>query len=225
MSIRAALEDLLAGHGPDADPAAVLSEHGFEDLPPEALSSALLHFAEQAPIEVADALSPIVTRLSDVPFEDGDLTPHPGVDAILADGGSVFDLLDELGLSDEAPHADPSELDVEDDFDHQTVVDEGHPHPDDDLNLDHHDDHDDHTFGSGDDEDEHEIDMGLEDDTDPHFDDVFDGIHPIGSDELDPVDDLDGHTPVHAEDLDGLLSPADHDHPIDDDDPLDFDLE
>ena len=219
MSIRAALEDLLAGHGPDADPAAVLSDHGFEDLPPEALSSALLHFAERAPLELADALSPIVTRLSDVPFDDGDLAPHPGADTVLADGGSVFDLLNEIELADDSYHADPSELDTEDDLDHPGTTDDDYTDPDHDLAVD---DTDDHTFGSGDDSDEF-------DDTDPHFDDVFDEIESTEPDltvidDIGGLDDLHGHTPVHAEDLDDLLSPAAHDHTIDDDDdPFDLD--
>lgn len=100
MPIGDAIQEMLAGLELGTDPAEVLAEHGFEDLSPEAFSSALVHFAESAPLEVADAIAPIVTRISDVPFEDGDLPPLPEADAILASGGDAFALLSEVGLAE-----------------------------------------------------------------------------------------------------------------------------
>ena len=96
MTYRDALQQVAQG----ADPASVLAEHGLEDVSPEAFSSALLHFADTAPIETADLFAPINARLSPVPFEDGDLPDFNGADAILAGGGDVFDLLDQVGLAD-----------------------------------------------------------------------------------------------------------------------------
>ncbi len=104
MTIRDAINEMLAGLELGTDPAEVLAEHGFEDLSPDAVSSAMVHFAEQAPLATADALAPIVTRVSPVPFEDGDLAPAPEADAILDSGGDVFSLLSEVGLDT----ADPS---------------------------------------------------------------------------------------------------------------------
>ncbi|MCP3992732.1 MAG: hypothetical protein GY724_26935 [Actinomycetia bacterium] len=225
MSIRDALEDLLAGRGHDVDPTAVLSEHGFDDLPAEALSSALLHFSERASLEVADSLSPFVTRLSDVPFEEGDLTPHPGADAILADGGSVFDLLNQIELADETYDADPSQLDIDHDLD-RTVDDDAADAADDDTDHDLGVD-DDHTFGAGDDSPDPDAELD-DDDTNAVFDEIIDDLGAIESTEANSstIDDLDDHTGVHVDDLDKLLSSVDPDSSIDDDgDPLDFDLD
>lgn len=99
MTIRDAIEDMLANLDLGSDPAEVLADHGFEDVPAEVFSSALQHFAELAPMEIADALAPMVTRLSAVPFEDGDLPEASDVEAILADGGNVFELFEGLSVS------------------------------------------------------------------------------------------------------------------------------
>lgn len=102
MTYRDALQQVAQG----ADPADALAEHGLEDLSPDALSSALRHFAETSPIEVADLLSPFLARTSPVPFEAEDLEPLPEADAILAEGGGIADLLTEIGL-------DPSSIDID----------------------------------------------------------------------------------------------------------------
>lgn len=98
MTIRDAINEILSGLELGTDPAEVLADHGFENVSPEAFSSALAHFAEQAPLEVADALSPILSRVSPVPFEAGDLPDHPAADSLLDQGGDVFSLLTEVGL-------------------------------------------------------------------------------------------------------------------------------
>lgn len=114
MTIREALHDLMSGRS-DLDPAAVLEGYGFDDLSPDALSTALGHFAETSPMDVADSLSPIVTRLSGVPFLDGDLPPAEDAEAVLASGGGVFELLEHIGtpgLTEDGN--DPSDFDFGD---------------------------------------------------------------------------------------------------------------
>ena len=96
MTYRDAIRALVAGNGPNGALA------GFEDVSAEAFSSALLHFADRAPMPEADALAPILTRVSPIPFESGDLAPHPEADAILESGGDAFTLLSEVGLADPA---------------------------------------------------------------------------------------------------------------------------
>ncbi len=99
MTIRDAINEIGLG----ADPAEALADHGFGDLSPDALSSALVHFVERAPMEMADALAPIVTRISPVPFAEGDLPPVPEADAIIDSGGDALALLNEVGLADPDP--------------------------------------------------------------------------------------------------------------------------
>ncbi|MEM8924554.1 MAG: hypothetical protein AAGD35_13715 [Actinomycetota bacterium] len=112
MTIREALEDLMAGRG--VDPAAVLDGYGFGDLPTDSLATALGHFADTAPIEVADALAPIVTRLSEVPFAEGDLPFSAEVDGLLGDGSGLLDALADLELPGLAEGSvDPSDFDVD----------------------------------------------------------------------------------------------------------------
>ena len=101
MTYRDALQQVAQG----ADPADALAEFGLEDTSPDALSSALRHFAETSPIEIADLLSPFLARTSPVPFDVDDLEPLPEADAILADGGDITDLLTDIGL-------DPTAIDV-----------------------------------------------------------------------------------------------------------------
>jgi hypothetical protein len=110
VTLRDAIDAVLGDLG--TDPATVLDQHGFGDLPPDTLSSALVHFAERAPIDVADALAPTVTRLSPVPFELDDLHPSDA-DGVLDDGGDVFNLLSQVSLGDvhHAGDADPSGFD------------------------------------------------------------------------------------------------------------------
>ena len=188
MTIRDAIDAALSALDLDGDPAAVLADHGFGDLPPEAFSSALLHFAESAPLEVADSLSPIVARISPVPFEPDDLTPSHA-DTVLADGGDVYSLLTEVGLTDpiHLGDADPSGFDD-----------------------DHAIDHDDRAFG------DHAFDTGAPDDLptdhamagDDHYaeGDYPDDLHHVGDTlagpaDLQPAADHTGDQPAD----DGLL--------------------
>ena len=99
MTIRDAIESWLAGAGEGLTPADALAEHGLGDLPAEAFSSALLSYAEQAPLDVADALAPIVTRVSPVPFELDDLDALPGSDLDLDPEADVFQLIEQADLT------------------------------------------------------------------------------------------------------------------------------
>ena len=111
MTLRAALHSMMSG--PDPEALATLDALGFDNLPADDLASALVHFAERCPLDLADLISPIATRLSAVPFVEGDLAAAPGVDSILAEGGDVYDLLGELERSmSPADAVDPVELDL-----------------------------------------------------------------------------------------------------------------
>ncbi len=92
------IDAMLSAHGAGIDPASVLEQHGMGDLPPDALSSALLHFSERAPLDVADALAPVVTRFSPVAFGPDDLSPSP-VDDVIDQGGDVLRVLAEVDLT------------------------------------------------------------------------------------------------------------------------------
>ena len=217
MTIRDAIQDLLAGLGHDADPGEVLGQHGFDALPAEALSSALLHFAERAPMAIADVLAPVVTRISGVPFAEGDLPPSGEIDAILADGGNVFDLLTEIDVAELTyDNTDPSELDLVDHLDDVTTADGSDPSPE---SADYGED----SFGTGDDSVEHDLD-----DVGSEFDDVFDQLEDVASQQPTEVHERPNDTSEPAADeLQELATTADlDDNPLDDgDDPLEFDLD
>ncbi|MEZ5407564.1 MAG: hypothetical protein R2761_06030 [Acidimicrobiales bacterium] len=219
MSFREMIDAMLSAHGAGIDPATVLEQHGMGDLPPDALSSALLHFAERAPLDVADTLAPVVTRFSPVPFEPDDLPASPmdhAIDQVIDQGGDVFAVLAEVDLStppDLGGHlgdGDPG------DFDHDGDLDDHHHGLGD---LDHHDlDHHDlvgtvlddgfgDSFGDG----HHppaDFDHGL-DDHDFHYSSDHGAFDPES-----PVDDA----------LDGLTDfDDDHGHLVPIDDTADFD--
>lgn len=121
MTLREALDELLAGDSGSRDPAAVLAEHGLDGIPAETLSSALAHFAERSPLHLADLLAPIVTRLSAVPVDEAD---DDALDVALAEGGGLLDLLDhldstELGLDGD----DPTDFDALDEVEESGIQD------------------------------------------------------------------------------------------------------
>lgn len=210
------IDAMLSAHGAGIDPASVLEQHGMGDLPPDELSSALLHFAERAPLDVADALAPVVTRFSPVPFEPDDLPPSP-VDDVIDQGGDVFAVLGEIDL--DAPPGLDGHLGDSDpgDFDHD----------------DHDPDLEDHGSGAGD----HDVPDHLHDVDPDHVEpgDAFgDGHDSFDLDHVEADDDLSGfHTDSPVDDALDVLASFDHidhgDHlvPIDDvaefDAPDDFD--
>lgn len=132
MTIRHAIDQLLTGETASgeatSDPASVLSEQGFDDVPSELFGTALVHFSDTAPIEQADALAPIVTRVSPVPLEESDLPAVDGapLDLEAIENGDAFSLFQTVSpvaptVSDEADLADST-------FDETDEVDEaGHP--------------------------------------------------------------------------------------------------
>jgi hypothetical protein len=52
-----------------------MADNGYGDVPSELFGTALVHFSDTAPLAQADALAPVVTRVSPIPFEDADLAP------------------------------------------------------------------------------------------------------------------------------------------------------
>jgi hypothetical protein len=226
--MRGAINEMLAGLGLGTDPAEVLADHGFGDVPPDAIAQALVHYAETADLELADALAPIVTRVSDVPFEEGDLPPVE-TDGPLPDSSDVFAMLSEVGLGGRDlnalvdDEADPGDFDdLEEAFDEisETVDAEqlAGGHDDDEGEAD-------STYGVGTEADEHEAD---EHEADEHDDEVDLG---------QPIDELGEHDTMSdvGEALSGQLESTfgellDHEDEVedfddDDTDPSDLDLD
>lgn len=93
MTFRDAINDYMATNGLGLPFSEALPE-GFEDMPADVVSTALQNFAESAPMNVADTLSPVVSQLSSVPLEPGEVEGAEEIAAILDDGGDVFEVLD-----------------------------------------------------------------------------------------------------------------------------------
>lgn len=96
VTIRDAITGLLASSDKASDPTEALAEVGFSEISPDLFGTALGSFADTASLPVAEALAPIVTRVSAVPFEEGDL-PETEFSAQDLDAFSLF----------EAVHPDP----------------------------------------------------------------------------------------------------------------------
>jgi hypothetical protein len=119
VTIRTAIEQLLSGRigfGDGAgDPAEALAEQGFHDVSGGHFGTALEHFSDTAPLLQADALAPIVTRVSAVPYESDDLAPlgAGGIDEEMPDDGDAFGLFDAVAPTVETHDDETGE--VEDD--------------------------------------------------------------------------------------------------------------
>jgi hypothetical protein len=100
------LRDIFASmsHGP-ADPAAALAGAGHGDLPGHLLTEAIVNYADAAPVEVAEHLSPFVVANSAVPASGG----HPYPPADVHDGFSL------LANAPEPVHPDAADLAGHDD--------------------------------------------------------------------------------------------------------------
>ncbi|MGF1595388.1 MAG: hypothetical protein ACFCVK_00395 [Acidimicrobiales bacterium] len=229
MPLQDALKEWLAKADLGVSLEEIIDDHGYGDLPPETISTALQQFASQASLPVADALAPVVTRLSDVPFEPGDLPDAPEIDAALADGRGVYDLLEGISvdgsdLGAEFDDADPVDFDdILGDFDE---LDEfGHaPGPVAADPTDTGDDGDDSPFGSGDETGEHDAPVGALDQVVASVTEHVDGSPADDrvdetADTLDEGHELPGPLGDLVEDLD-LGAPF-----ADDADPADLDLE
>ncbi len=112
VTIRDAINGLLkpAETGADAAPAAAdaLGAEGHDDLPPELFGTALGHFADKAPIETADALAPVVTRSSTIPFEEEDLSGIEGIEGTESTY-ELFEAVDPGSYQPPAEDASPDE--------------------------------------------------------------------------------------------------------------------
>jgi hypothetical protein len=232
MELRGAIEQVLAGLQLGTHPTEVLDDLGFGDVPPDAIASALVHFAESADLELADALSPIITRISEVPFEEGDLTPID-TDEPLPDSGDVFAMLTEVGLGghDLAAMVD-EDVDLEDldDFDQLDEFDELSESADAGYDAEDSDGDDgESTYGAGNEVEE------LVDETEDADDQADDGDLGTGIDDLtgEGAELLDGVEDALPEELEStfgeLLEHDDHasdDYDDEDDtDPSDLDLD
>jgi len=101
MNLRDMINGMLSGSEPGANLADTLAENGFEGIDSTELSEALVHYSDQSSLDAADALAPITTRVSSVPFEPSDLTDSeftasPQAEGVLDYGGDTFDLLADL---------------------------------------------------------------------------------------------------------------------------------
>jgi hypothetical protein len=101
--------------GAHPDPAAVLQASGHEGLPAGLVAEAVGSYADTAPIEVAEHLSPYVMAHSAVPLPDApDVEPSGWLDAVVgAPHAADFDDLrrtDEEQPGAEAAHHDPADF-------------------------------------------------------------------------------------------------------------------
>ncbi len=134
MTIRDAIDQLLTGETTDQaaapDPATVMADNGYGDVPSELFGTALVHFSDTAPLAQADALAPVVTRVSPIPFEEADLAPlgDEGPDPDL-DGSDPYALFtsaapqladfDDPGV-DDAPGVEGQDVNMDDDLEIDT---------------------------------------------------------------------------------------------------------
>ncbi len=111
MTLRETISSLLANGGEGSDPSAALAEAGFGDVAPEAFGTALVHFSDTSSLPEADALAPITTRMSAVPFEETDLpaTEHEAPD----DAFALFQAVD----PDPSAFVNVEDVDLPADFD------------------------------------------------------------------------------------------------------------
>lgn len=118
MTIRDAIDQLLTGETPlgggAADPSSVMAEHGYETVPTELFGTALVHFADTAPLEQAEALAPVVTRIGPIPLEESDLPESYGkLDPDAIEGDDAFALFAEAAPVVAEPHADGLETEAD----------------------------------------------------------------------------------------------------------------
>lgn len=107
----------MAGRAGDVG-APMSAEGGLSELPPELVGTALGHFADTAPMEVADSLAPVVMATGPVPF-DAELDgvspveePLTAFDSVHADPALLgIDSAEPADGSAAAHHDDPSDWD------------------------------------------------------------------------------------------------------------------
>ncbi len=116
MTLRETISSLLANSGEGSDPAAALAEAGFGDVDAGEFGTALVHFSDTASMPEADALAPIATRSSTIPFEESDLP-----EADLDPNGDSFAMFQSV---DPDPSAYPADDLEEPSHDADPVLDE-----------------------------------------------------------------------------------------------------
>jgi hypothetical protein len=113
MTIREVFDE-LAGGG-DADPAGALADRGYGELPDPLLSEAIVSYADTAPVEVAEHLSPFVMVHSAVPVDRVEDAPASDGLELLATAPEPIVLDDQA--DDEATEPEAAEdLSYQDDF-------------------------------------------------------------------------------------------------------------
>lgn len=120
MTLRGVIKSLLHGSG---DAEAMLADDGYGDLPPEMFSQALSSYADTAPMEEADALTPVLSQLdegspSDVfavleeqPLSVGPVYEPADEGRVAPDANTTDDLDDFDDLGDFGEAADAADLD------------------------------------------------------------------------------------------------------------------
>ncbi len=112
MNMRRTLEELLADSEQraafSADPEAALADAGFEGVTEALAGEALLQFAYCAPLEVAEALGPIVRLWSGV--LDAEEADGSDPDGVALDGWAMLADLELPGSADDADAGDPTDF-------------------------------------------------------------------------------------------------------------------
>lgn len=115
LSLRELFASMSHGGG---DPTAALAQAGHGDLPGHLVTEAIINYADSAPVEVAEHLSPYVVANSAVPAPDG----HPYPVTELHDGFSLLGSAPAPVDTDAADHP----FEVHHDVDHPALDDASH---------------------------------------------------------------------------------------------------
>lgn len=138
MSLRDIVDALIGPHGSgasraDPDGAAsrsALDDAGHGELGPELFGEALVHYADTAPFEVADALAPIVVTASAVPLDrDLDLDLDRELDPLDTPTEHGDDGRDPDALDDTPAEVDPGDPAVDDAVGPHDATEEVEPAP------------------------------------------------------------------------------------------------
>lgn len=118
MTIRETIDGLLASKTEQEsfqnDRSAYLDDQGLGDVPTDLIDTAFVHYADTAPIEQADVLAPLVTRVGPVPYEETDLPD--GITDELGEGAppdpwSMLTFDETTPAIDPETEIDPADLD------------------------------------------------------------------------------------------------------------------
>lgn len=110
MTLRGVIQSLLHGSG---DAEAMLADNGYSDLPPEMFGQALASYADTAPMDEADALTPVLGALDEGNQSDVFAVLESQPLAVGGEGGVGLAGLTAAGAE---VALDESDLDIGDDF-------------------------------------------------------------------------------------------------------------